>query len=172
MILVTGISGVGKTHLLEQFLRRHPSFVRLGASALLHRARHNIDNLDTASAAENQRFLMQALTNAMHEARPRTLVDGHAVIETRNGVYEVPDMVVVSLRPQLIATVFDEDEASLENRRRQKGRQSFLPLSQLQTAEIERSRRWSKVLEVPFALVRSGAVEDFEYALAQSGIDL
>lgn len=169
MILVTGISGVGKTYTIEAYVARFPEFVRVSAGELLKRAGRRTAVDDPEYAVENQRALLDLLFSQVMPPLSRIILDGHAVIESSDGrIFEVPTPVVMALRPRAVVTICDNNTDVWERRRGKRVLQDPNWTASVQTAEIERSRTWARLLRVPFNTVTSGDVEAFSAIVASS----
>jgi adenylate kinase len=103
-ILVFGVSGVGKTSSCKAYVEQHPDFLYVRVSELLSRAvripADQLRGLAATKALANQKLIEPELSafRSGQWHRP-VLVDSHAVVDTEQGLMEVPVEVVAALSP-------------------------------------------------------------------------
>lgn len=85
MILVTGVSGVGKTHTIQAFMSSSDSYKYVRASQVLTDLGRPTRNLTQLDVAENQKVLRREIAFMAEAFGDKLLVDGHACIETNDG---------------------------------------------------------------------------------------
>lgn len=158
-ILVFGLSGVGKTTACMDFVRRHPDWQYLRASALLSDATgKDPEMLRTAEKSvirDNQRLLGDAFDRARApRAGAPVLVDAHAVIDNDSDLVTVPVEVVGSLNPsglillELPAESLAERRGSGDRQRPDRPVDALAREAQLEAAAVS---RYALVLDVPLA---------------------
>ncbi|KQT60580.1 MULTISPECIES: hypothetical protein [unclassified Aureimonas] len=156
MLLVTGTSGVGKTFTIEAAIRFNISLLRLSGSGILRSLDRPVAGLSDVEADENQTAILEFLGRIPDAEAPNILFDGHAVLETENGLWPIPLSIVDQMRIDGVALVADSVSA-VALRRKAKGRSStFADVTGLQKMEELRSRRIAQHLSVPYACVQSG----------------
>lgn len=175
IVAVIGISGVGKTTLLESFIQRHPSVVTVSASDLLKRklSVNDSEELRTASSAavkSNQDRLVQAFDDFKRSTpHAHILFDGHAIIDNDEGVVTIPTEIYKALTPDLI--IFVEDDPNLIASRRDADSSRLRPsrspqqLEDHQTLALNTSIEYGRNLSIPCEIVRSGDGDAFENVL-------
>lgn len=84
MILVTGISGVGKTYTIKRFVATVPGYVYARASAILQTRDRPIRSLSIDEVIENQKVLEEEIRLLASEHGDALIVDGHAIVEDEN----------------------------------------------------------------------------------------
>src|SRR5258705_10790450 len=104
-ILVCGISGVGKTSLIQSSTKDFPNALRWRASDIIAQAREMSDPerlrlLPPLELLRSQELLVEGF-RAHRELFPSELVilDAHSVIDTDEGFFQVPVEVVSRLSP-------------------------------------------------------------------------
>jgi adenylate kinase len=168
MILVTGVSGVGKTYTILRAIAELPQFRYLRASEVLRSLGRPITNLTAAQIAENQEVLLAALMLETDRDCRYLIVDGHAVLETASEFVPVPDHVYRDLPISTVIYIFD-DPRSIAPRRVEKARSTDpVKIEELQRIELSTSVRWSETYMAGFRSVRSGDVDAFTDAVAQA----
>jgi adenylate kinase len=176
-ILVCGISGVGKTKLLERAIDSFPSAVIWRAAEIIGNARDVIDpealrNLPIGEIQQNQKLLVKGF-NARRKALPEGLVflDAHSVIDSENGLIDIPFEVARHLHPAGIIHISDDVPRILERRTADKNRvrpvRSLAQLTEYQQRSIASCERYSVGLNVPIFQVVSGDVPAFKSAVQE-----
>jgi adenylate kinase len=174
-ILVCGISGVGKTSLIQVALGKFLAAVTWRASEIIAEARSISDPerlraLPPEEIHRSQEFLVSGF-----EARRRAfsneivILDAHSVIDTDNGLFDVPVDVVKRLRPAGIIHVSDDIER-IEERRlidldRVRVSRSLAKLQEYQMRSIAVCEGYQAALGVPLLHVRAGHDAAFAKAI-------
>jgi adenylate kinase len=106
----------------------------------------------------NQQVLIGALS-LMHLDPATVLFDGHAILETSEGVLPLPSEVFNALSPLGMVAVF-EDAVVLSERRRA-GELTAEPenLAAMQDFEIQHASAQAERLGIPFLMLQSGDAE-------------
>ncbi|MBR1068323.1 adenylate kinase [Bradyrhizobium japonicum] len=160
LIIIFGISGVGKTTACKSFIRRSPAFGYISASQFLGKARNlSVEQLRHSSEAEvceNQRLLAEHLPGEMSKSEKKfLLLDAQNVIDNGVDLVQVPMAVVEKLRPCGII-LLEANAVDLYLRR--KNDSSYRPSRA--PAELESQMRfirtvtldYSRALEVPLII--------------------
>lgn len=173
---VFGISGVGKSRLIARFSEKHDVF-HAQASALMREARAaildrpvNSEELRTGKVLDNQTLLVEAFDALRRRETRDIMFDGHNLIDTEQGFVEIPFDVIAALTPSVIAVIID-DPAAIATRRqadadRARPNRTIDGLRVYQEQVLTIARRHAEALSVPFFEVKSGALADFEAAMA------
>lgn len=163
LILVFGISGVGKTTLCNDIVRDKPDILRFSASELLRSATSETsEHLRTSSPdqiGENQNLIrQQLLARVPGDYDGIVLLEAHSVIDNGNQLVRIPEGVITELSPHRL--VFLEAEPSLIAMRRQlqgEGRgemRSVDEISQHQILAIEQASRYSDMLGIKLERIK------------------
>lgn len=180
-ILVCGVSGVGKTHLINRTLSHIPHAVALRASEIIGSVRQNDDaealrRLPRDELERSQEMLVQGFRQ-YRETHPEVLVilDAHSVIdrgETEPVLFDIPVHVIARLVPSGI--IFIEDSAEHIAKRRLSDRSRARPprspeqLGTYQTRSLAVCESYQRALGVPLVRVRSG--DEFAFIRAVGAI--
>lgn len=121
LILVFGVSGVGKTTACLTYTNAHPDYLYSRASAILEKAHGRpIEALRTATATSviaNQAVLPSAVAALREADSNRTiLLDSHAVIDNDAVMVEVPLDIIGALEPDGFI-LLEADPATIRQRR-------------------------------------------------------
>jgi adenylate kinase len=174
-ILVCGISGVGKTRLLDDVVKLLPSVVVWRASEIIGAARNILDpealrTLPAGEILQSQVLLVQGFEVQRREF-PDSLVllDAHSVIDSDNGLIEIPIEVAAHFMPTGILHVSDEPARILERRladtKRVRPARSLGQLTEYQRRSIAVCEGYSVALDVPLIEIRSGDIGGFTKAI-------
>jgi adenylate kinase len=121
MVCVFGISGVGKTNLIEGFLREHRTWRGLSASRLLvDLTSKGLDELrasDRPVIESNQDLLADAIHH-YRVSNPEVdwLLDAHSIVDNERELVPVPLRVIARINPNGILFVFDDADQILRRR--------------------------------------------------------
>ena len=161
VVCVFGISGVGKTTLIQAALKDVPGGLHLEASALIKQglADPAMDS-DQLRQAGGERVLanQQILVTMFQRSagmRPASVVvfDGHLVIDVEERLVEIPEDVIAALGPRMLVHV--EDDPALISRRRKgdpsrsRAQRSAEALSLHQHASRRLCAKYGIALDVP-----------------------
>lgn len=168
MILVTGISGVGKTYTIERFIAAVPGYVYARASAILQRHDRPVRFLSNEDVVVNQKVLREEIGLLASEHGDALIVDGHAIVEDEDNS---PNSVIHFFAQLPIKTIvlIEDDHAQLAIRRALKGKLADeAVVRKLQALELAESRLWADARGAQFHRVRSGDLEALSAALTKS----
>lgn len=120
---VLGISGVGKTSLLNG-LQKQISFIHLQASelvkeeiALTNKIKLTPEQLRTMSIIDNQTLLLNSFKKRTLALDGLVILDGHSVVDTPNGLVEIPTSVFAEMNINRLIVLHDLP-SEIANRRR------------------------------------------------------
>jgi adenylate kinase len=173
LIIVFGVSGVGKTTLCRDFAARHPEFLHLTASTLIrHSLRTTAEVLRCSSRDEilqNQLILRRALEGELKTQRAsKCLLDGQCVIDNGREVIVLPSGLISPLRPSGLLLLEEKPEKIFERREADCYRRPLRTVSELsEQIKINRSTvsDYSDALRIPFRVVEAPDYGVFETAL-------
>lgn len=158
-ILVFGVSGVGKTSSCEDYVRRHPEWLYLRASALLSQetgeSPETLRTENAGSIKSNQSLLGNALRASRAKNPGRSLLlDAHAVIDNDSALVEVPLDAVADLGADAMILLEASAEDLAQRRTDPHRRRPVRTLEQLSreiTAENKTVTAYSRKLKIPLA---------------------
>lgn len=173
MVLVVGISGVGKTTLCAAYADARPYVCHLTASHLIASSlRTTVEHLRGISSRsqlmENQRVLSRELIAARRRAGHRPLLlDGQCVIDSGGELVVLPPEEVMSLCPAAIILLeIDLDE--LLRRRASDGKRRHFRSSDELEEQVEINRRavshYAALFGLPWKIVAADRQEFFSAA--------
>jgi adenylate kinase len=162
LILVTGISGVGKTFTIDAARRLRPDFAYARASQILTELGRPTSNLTQSIARENQQLLLQEILARHIQCEGRLIFDGHAIVETKSGPIPIWSSFGDRLPIAAIATVIDDPVELHRRRALTKGKnEGSAEVQGLQDMEIEASRAWARASAAQVHFIRSGQIAEF-----------
>lgn len=167
--IVTGLSGVGKTWLLQRVMKTVPGQL-LSASRLieqeLNRSRSEPvrpDDLRTLDIATNQQALVTGFARTAEHYQELVVLDAHVVIDTPKGLEFVPHHVFSGLTPSLFIFINDDPRTILQRRLQDIARirpfRDVEALARQQSQALTAARQVAADLNVPFYITPAGDVE-------------
>lgn len=159
ILILFGISGVGKTTAARRISARYPQVLTFQASSLLKSAlAQSGEALRTAAhdqIAANQTVLAGALDAARSESMDRpVMLDAHSVIDNDRTLVPLPLETFSPLRPEGIAVLTADPEMIAERRsagERIRPARSTAELTQHQAQALAVAKSHALALGVPFA---------------------
>lgn len=175
LIMIFGISGVGKTTACLAYVSTHPRYLYGRASAILQKA-HGIPievlRTETASSViENQAVLPPAVM-VLRRAEPSKtmLLDSHAVIDNDAVIVEVPLDIVTALEPDGFI-LLEADSATIKQRRdeasRPRPQRSVAQIDDEAQAERKAVVSYAKALDKPLVIDVVTSQYDLKSAIDQ-----
>jgi adenylate kinase len=171
-IFVCGISGVGKTHLIRAVLGQLKDALTWRASEMIAEARQVFDPEQLRTLAPTELQQSQELLVAGFATRRRmftnelVLLDAHSVIDTNEGLFDIPVVIVARLKTTGIIHVTDEPgriyERRSADRERVRPSRSVAQLEVYQSRSIANCESYCSMLHVPLTLVHAGDENAFE----------
>lgn len=157
LILVFGISGVGKTQACKSFVQRNPEYLYFRASDLLSAATSTeVEELRTASADQilgNQSVLAKILKiKRQGQWEKPVLVDAHSVIYNDRELVKIPIDVIRQISPDGLILLEASPELVAERRAKDGRKRPLRSLSELDLeAKIARQAvsEYAAVLRLP-----------------------
>lgn len=169
IVIVTGISGVGKSWLLNR-AKESPLGQILSASALIaqelkeqtsvEQVAH--DQLRELDIAANQAALSRSLARAVDPNAQRVLLDAHVVIDTSEGLEVIATDVFRQIGPSMFVFVWGAPDTILALRSQDEGRlrpdRTLEELVKQQTIAHARTLALAESLGVPAKTIDAGDV--------------
>ena len=178
LYFITGISGVGKTWLIKQFVDQNDKFCRVSASKLIENAKaKNIDSLGNNNGPlamqvdSNQALLLDELEKFISvKADKKILFDGHSVIDTVEGLVQIDVNVIDEIGPKKIIFLEDLPENILKRRQndenRNRPRRTLEYLTSYQEASLEQCNIYAQILEIELCVIPAGDHKQLERVLS------
>lgn len=167
--IITGLSGVGKTWLLQRVMNTVPGQL-LSASCLIKEELNRSysepvqhDNLRTLDIDANQDALVAGFARTVNRSIGLVVLDAHMVIDTPHGLEFVPQEVFSGLKSSLFIFIKDDPEAILGRRLQDSARhrpfRDVEALALQQSQALAATRQVAADLSVPFYIASPGDVE-------------
>jgi adenylate kinase len=96
---IVGLSGVGKSYLVTEYLRNNNKYSTIKASTLIAQAKQTVElnKLTTAAVDLNQQALIEGF-KAFCDKNEFVIIELHNVIETPTGIIYINDDVLLGLK--------------------------------------------------------------------------
>ncbi len=156
IVAFTGISGVGKTTFLQKLCEHIPFQHMIGGSLISvarEAAHEDRDRLRHADLDENQGLLIQGFALSRDPAALLVIMDGHVVIDSTDGIQEIPTAVFERLSITLMVHLEADPMLIWQNRASDKVRDRPVYSADVLSAHQERSRKRA------IAIARTLAIE-------------
>jgi adenylate kinase len=165
LVCVFGVSGVGKSTMLRDYVASHPGWMHLIAgdvlSAMMRQDSEALRTSGTEDIQANQRLLVERILEicARHPDK-RVLLDAHCVIDNGAGFVKVPVAAIEDLPPDLLVCVWDE-AARIQVRRacatdRIRPERTVAQLDNYQKTVVETCEEYGEELDIELVKVRAG----------------
>jgi adenylate kinase len=137
------------------------------ASDLIRKAGGDIKPTNARAVEQNQIAILKGFERIRRRlAGYPILFDGHMVIETADGPHTVRDQVIDALEITHFCVILDDPERIQSMRyQSQTTEKSAAELADLQTLELNLTRRQAERTQRPFAEIQSGDLDAFERSL-------
>lgn len=157
LVAVTGVSGVGKTTVLNK-LAATLDFQLLRASALISEAGGRTEHAGLRSnAASNQELLLWGFERARNPSAAAIVLDAHTVLDTSEGIVPIDPAIFASLNIDRLVMLCDDPQAICERREgdasRGRPQRSPAEIAEYQEACWVHCCRIAQILDVPFLLL-------------------
>lgn len=161
VVFVCGLSGIGKSSLIEHAVTDRPSIRHVRASDLLASAGKPIRNLRATDVLENQPAFIELATAEIRKST-HVLIDGHLLIESLDGPISLPDNCLDTLQIDAVIIV-TADAEKLLNRRENAGLGTISKeeIEKLMAIESENAQRLAHRRGVEFVKIKSGDINTF-----------
>jgi adenylate kinase len=180
LLAVFGVSGVGKTTLITQFVREHKDWQALSASKLLaqltHLASDKLRVSDRPRIENNQFLLAEAIHQHRRISKRETdwLLDAHSLIDNNREFVPVPTAAIALINPDSLIFVFDSAQQIRERRAADRQRQrpllSIERIDEEQELAFQTCLQYSTELKLELCRVASNDSAAFAAAIAKTTI--
>jgi len=169
-IIVVGVSGVGKSTLIQSVASEIPSCRHVQASHLLKNAlKAQAEELRLGAVLDNQKVLIDAFQKVRALAEDVILLDAHCIVDSDHGIEIIPEAVFRSLEPTGFVEVWDEPGAVALRRvldaKRVRPARDEVTIRNHQTLSSETVEQYAAQIGVPLVRVQSGDAVGFMAAV-------
>lgn len=177
--IVTGVSGVGKSWLLQRVVADVPAQVlsagRLIAEEMSQQAveSDSYDELRAGDIGENQKALVAGFRRKLDQDKPIVLLDAHVVIDTPTGLEIIPSAVFADIDPSMFVFIEDDPVQILRHRSadpsRRRPQRDLATLTEQQAKAKSVAKNIASALAIPCHILMAGNVEGFVHLLQVRG---
>jgi adenylate kinase len=181
VVTVFGVSGVGKSWMIENFTTLH-AVRHVTASQLIRDMKEQLDgkpasaeDLRAGSISDNQKLLVTAFKKLQSIGHGPIVFDGHSVVDTDQKLVEIPTGVIASLSPSGIIFIHAEPiliyNRRLQDEKRIRPARTEAEIGYYQDLSLLVCRRYAEELQTPLEIIESGDGVGFAKA-ARAFLDL
>ena len=176
IVAVLGVSGVGKTTMIQSFVQQHPDVLSVRASELIKRqaAITDAEKMRALTSLEihiNQNHLITAFDKFKLESPAQhILFDGHSIIDNDDEVIVIPTKVFEKIGPDLF--IFIEDDPDIIASRRVHDTTRSRPLLSSQNLDAQQlvaknaALNYGTELSIPCVVLSAGDKDKFNTLLS------
>ena len=175
---VLGVSGVGKSWLIERF-GRTTEIAHAQASQLIRDARVEIcgrlesqEELRQGAILDNQALLVEVFAKFRIAATKPIIFDGHSLIDVGETLVEIPVEVIRAIDPAGLIFIKDEPALIVARRAhdtlRQRPVRSEAEILDHQSRAQALCERYAEALNIRLTLVQAGNEEEFSFAVSSA----
>lgn len=168
--VIAGLSGVGKTFIIEKLASEFDSYFHLSAGSLIKKRLANLDRdqlrkLEKNSILANQYLMTEQFKEELNtiDRKFSIIFDAHMFIDNDHEFIEVPYEIFKQLSPTRIILISDEAEKIIERRKfdnsRKRPIRSMPEIIEQQNRSIMLSQDYSSKLSIPFIEIKSGDIQ-------------
>lgn len=166
LIVIAGLSGVGKTYLIEKLMGTSDTFIHFSAGSLIKKRlafidRDKLRSLSSNEVLRNQYVLIEQLKEEMLSvlATQTILFDAHMIIDTESEVVPIPFDIFEQLNPSKIIFIHDSPEIILDRRdndsSRDRPQRTSLELTAQQNQSLNMAENYARQLRVDFKSIKT-----------------
>ncbi len=160
LLIVFGVSGVGKTTACAEYARRNENVEHLSASQLLFLERSSaIGRSEDEALLDQHRLVERVLQARAATTADVLLLDAHSVILVGDRWLTVPVDIIASMEPTGLI-FFEADPEVIMHRRSGRGDQvtgvpDLAGIKQFQLVALRAAEEYSQILECPISIVNA-----------------
>ncbi|MCM2505502.1 AAA family ATPase [Aureimonas altamirensis] len=177
--IVTGISGVGKSFLLNEVSRSNPFFIVSAGRTIMEQISDLTekeviyDDIRLLDLNENQELFQRGFERVRSQVADNLVVDAHVVVDTPEGLRHIDTTVFKKLGAKLMVFLEQEPRKIVENRLRDPLRNRPLrdaeTLRHQQSEAKEHARKIAYELGIPFTSLLCASPDDLSRVLEAAG---
>lgn len=159
-IFISGVHGVGKSFLCDQFIKLNNNFIHLSSSELISSVRKKSwnDNKIVLTPEENQLALLQELETYNNK---NILLDGHfCLIGKNNEIVQLDHSIYDKMKLSAII-LLENDINIIEERFEKRNAEILFSLTELIKKERENAIKASKTYNIRLEIINSNAIDYF-----------
>lgn len=179
IVVIAGLSGVGKSYVVNQLKLDTDQFVNFSAGTLIKKRRSNMSRdelrlFDEKGIMQNQYFLIEQLLEEIGAvAKEKTILfDAHMLIDTDDKIIDIPLEIFSNINPSQFVFLFAEPEVILERRSRDVSRtrpnRTQEELRSQQDRALSLAIDYSRRLDVPITVAASSELTHIRSILTAS----
>lgn len=178
IIVIAGLSGVGKSFLIEKAKRDITSIVHFSAGALIKKYFAEMDRdqlrlLNPNAVLQNQYVLIEQFNQELGYLSGPSLIlfDAHMIIDSDDRITEIPFDIFFKLTPSQIIFLYEEPNIIIERRKKDALRirptRSIDQIEKQQDLSLAMAEDYACRLSIPFTSLKSSDKNSLSKIIAQ-----
>ncbi len=161
-IAILGLSGVGKTTLISQFIINNPEFLHVQASSLLRNRLSKVEHdelrlQNKGKILDNQKIIVDEFLKFLKKNKEHDIIfDGHSVINTDKEIIKIPPSIFRDIGVNNIIFVSADPQRIYKQRlidlKRTRAMQSLEAIGYTQNMAADHAKFIAKEIGVKFAI--------------------
>jgi adenylate kinase len=163
LVAVFGISGVGKSTVIRNYVAGHRDWIHVVASDVIkvatQQASEMLRTAPLTKVIQNQDLLVEGVAKIRADNADRNiLLDAHSVIDSDNKYILIPVDVIRALRPDLLVFLCD-DPQSIQTRReldnfRLRPKRDLNQIEEYQRIALDTVQGYARELAIPVSVIK------------------
>lgn len=166
IVVIAGLSGVGKSYVINQLKEGSDHFVNFSAGTLIKKRRSNMTRddlrlLDEHGILQNQYFLIEQFMEEICSLTEHNtiLFDAHILIDTDKKIIEIPLEIFSNINPSGFILLYDDPKTILKQRymdiSRKRPERSLTELRSQQDRSLSLAKIYAEQLNIPIMITTS-----------------
>jgi adenylate kinase len=162
IIVIVGLSGVGKSYVIEQLKLSSDRFVNFSAGTLIKKRRSNMGRdelrlLDEEEILQNQYLLVEQFIEEINliDKNKTILFDAHMLIDASEKVVEIPLEIFSKINPSQFIFLHEDPNIILDRRlgdaSRKRPNRSFEEIRSQQNRSLDIVKEYAQQLNIPLS---------------------
>ncbi len=159
--IIAGLSAVGKTYVINRLLKQSDRFKHFSAGSLIKKRLDNtghdkLRELDKNNILANQYLLVEQFNEELKgvDKNIKVLFDAHMIIDSEQGIIEVPYEVFEKINPSEFIFLYDEPFKIIERRTNDNSRKRPIrspeEIKSQQKRSIHLAKEYAARMSIPF----------------------
>lgn len=179
IIVIVGLSGVGKSHVISELKKDECLFIHFSAGSLINKRRKLIERdklrtLKRNDVLQNQYLLIDQFNNELESIPAGSIIlfDAHMIIDSDDSILEIPFDIFKKINPSTFILLYDDPAVILSRRKkdssRVRPRRSIDEIDRQQNKSQKLVEEYASRLSVPLIKLKPNDTEAIKNQCGQS----